>query len=144
MCCSVLFCVVVWCCAAYAASQVKTLSVLVTLADNMKCDVVWCCVMSCRVLLCAVLFCDDWQLMLPANATSLFCWYPLGTWHKLCIVMCAVVFCVILNYPVLCVVASCLCHIQNGYLLFFALCSAFFYIILTFSVLIYELAWSGK
>ena len=77
--------------------------------------------------------------MLPANATSLFCWYPLGTWHKLCVVMCAVVFCVILNYPVLLCQALCsaimrysmlcgLCHIRNGYLLF--LCY----------VLIYELA----
>lgn len=113
--CLVLYCSVLYCLAAYAASQTKTSSVLVTLADNMKCDVV-----CCGVLFCSVLFCAR-QLMLPANATSLFCRYPLGTWHKPCCsyVYCPNLFYDMLNYLVLCVVASCLCHIQNGYLLLF-------------------------
>lgn len=77
-----------------------------------------CCVLFCLVLYYSVLLCAR-QLMLPANATSLFCRYPLGTWHKLCCsyVYCPNLFYDMLNYFVLCVVASSLCHIQNGYLL---------------------------
>ena len=87
--CGMLYCHVLFS-AAHAASRVKVLSVLVTLADNMKCDVVFCSVLWCRVLYCFVLSYDR-QLMLPANTTSLFCWYPLGTRHKKFAVLCCVV-----------------------------------------------------
>ena len=50
--------------------------------------------------------------MLPANATSLFCWYPLGIKHKLCIIMYIVVFCDVLNYPVLCYDILLMPHIE--------------------------------
>jgi hypothetical protein len=39
--------------AAHAASQTEASSVLVTLADNMKCDVVCCGALFCSVLFCA-------------------------------------------------------------------------------------------
>lgn len=47
---AVLFCPVLRCFAAHAASQTKASSVLVTLADNMKCNAVCCIVLFYAVL----------------------------------------------------------------------------------------------
>lgn len=104
--------------AAYVAPQVKVLSVLVTLADNMKCFVV-----CCFALFYAVLF-------YPTIGNScclqmlLVCFVGIHSIRDIrnlryFAMSCSALFDDVLCYYVLCFVLLCdLCHIQNGYLLF--------------------------
>lgn len=79
---------------AYAASQTKTSSVLVTLADNMKCDVVCCGVLFCSFLFCAGNSCC--LQMLPV------CFVGIHSVHDIRNLRCFVMSCSVLFDDVLC------------------------------------------
>lgn len=125
--CSVLFCTVVfclvmscgimWCFALYCGLCRVSNGSSKCSGNTCRQHEMWCCVLYCIVLCCTVLSYDR-QLMLPANATSLFCRYPLGTWHKkftvLCyVLLCPVRCCLMLLCAMICFVAYATCRMDT-------------------------------